>query len=445
VQRGGALEDITFSLAKLDFLISIYDNKLGVMTRLNRLKKVLEIGKTINNKTVDELEDANQKLIGWRKVEVDWKSAEGVIDVAKQTTGLENIKTELMGDAISDTADLAGGTMLLHQEGSNTTGFESNVNNVAIAAKDLFNTLLRGPYASAKRSEFLEHFGSNTWQCVDATIDDIHAFNFDEGSVILLSKPVLDNFSKIIKKIVKKICEDQTYFRLEKEYFLYLLIIDNDLREYFRKYRGNEAVAGEIQKKVVNEGLAGIINKDQEEDEIIKKLFNHSIGLSTISTVDIGTTTFVVGCVDETKADSDDVFVNKVKEKEQTLTYLDMYRDPSLLTKLNTVYSDTLIRYDDNTTSKCRVSDLDIDGRTFTCEGDATQKRIHDINAVTFSNPKPAAGGAPEVGEVVGGGGGGGGGGAPANVAEGAEVAEAGGGGGGAEAEVPPHAQVAAM
>lgn len=428
VQHGGALEDLTFSLAKLNFLLSIYDNKPGIMTRLDRLKKVLEIGKTINNKTVAELEAANQKLIGWRKVEVDWKSAEGVIDVAKQTTGLENIKTELMGDAISDTADLAGGRMTLHEDKQNSTGFEPNINNVAKAANDLFNTLLRGPTASAKRSELLEHFDSQIWQCVDATIDDIHAFILDERWAILVSKPVLDNFSKIIKKIVKEICEKQQYFRLEKEYFLYLLKDDTDLREYFIKYRNaaknpiNEAVAVEIQKKVVNEKLEDIINRGQEIGDIITNLFNHSIELSTISTVDIGGTTFVVGCVDETKAGSDEVFVKKVKEKEQTFGWVDVYRIPSLLTKLNPVYSDTSIKYADSTISKCRVSNLDIDGRTFTCEGDAILKAMNSINSVTFSNPKPAAAGAPEGAEVGGGG---------------AEVAEVGGGG--AEgAEVAP-------
>jgi len=407
LQRGGALEDLTFPLAKLNFLLSIYDDKPSIKAMLDRLQKVLEIGTTIAKKTVAELEAENQKLIVWKKVEVDWKSAEGVIDVAKQTAGLENIKRALLGDAIENTNDLAKGKMALHKDEKNSTGFEPNINNVAIAANDLFNTLLRGPTATAKRNDFLEHFESQAWECVDGTVDNIHAFILDERSAILLSKPVLDNYSKIIKKIVKGICEKQTYFKLEKEYFLHLLKEDKALKEYFRKYRDNEAVAVEIQKKVVNEKLEDIINRGQEIGDIITNLFNHSIVLSTISTVDIGTTTFVVGCVDETKAGSDEAFEKKVKEKEQTFGWVELLRSPSLLTKLNPVYSDTSITYSDFTTSKCRVSDLDIDGRTFTCDGDDTQKAVDSINSVTFSNPNPV---------VVGGG-------APENVAEGAEVA----------------------
>ena len=376
---------------------------------LDRLQKVLEIATTIAKKTVAELEAENQKLIEWKKVEVDWKSAEGVIDVAKQTTGLENIKRALLGDAIENTNDLAKGKMALHKDEKNSTGFEPNINNVAIAANDLFNTLLRGPTATAKRNDFLEHFESQTWECVDGTVDNIHAFILDERSAILLSKPVLDNYSKIIKKIVKGICEKQTYFKLEKENFLYLLKGDKALTEYFRKYRDNEAVAVEIQKKVVNEKLEDIINRGQEIGDIITNLFNHSIVLSTISTVDIGDTTFVVGCVDETKADSNEVFVEKVKGAEQTFGWVELLRSPSLLTKLNPVYSDTSITYSDFTTSKCRVSDLDIDGRTFKCEGDATPKAIDSINSVTFSNPPVA----PIGGD------------APVNAAEGAEVAPA--------------------
>ena len=406
MQRGGALDDIIFPLAKLNFLLSIYDDKPSIKAMLARLKKVLEVGKTINEKTVAELEAANAMFVVWNKVEVDWKSG-GVIDVAKQTAGLENIKRVLLGNTISKEDDLAGGKMILHEDMNNTSGFEPNINNVAKAANDLFQTLLRGPTATTKRIEFIESFGNQLWQCVDATIDDIHAFILDERSAILLSKPVLDNYSKIIKKIVKGICEKQTYFKLEKENFLYLLKGDKALTEYFRKYRDNEAVAVEIQKKVVNEKLEDIINRGQEIGDIITNLFNHSIGLSTISTVDIGTTTFVVGCVDETKAGSDEAFEKKVKETEQTFGWVELLRSPSLLTKLNPVYSDTSITYSDFTTSKCRVSDLDIDGRTFKCEGDATPKAIDSINSVTFSNPPVA----PIGGD------------APVNAAEGAEVA----------------------
>jgi hypothetical protein len=95
LQRGGALEDLTFPLAKLNFLLSIYDDKPSIKAMLDRLQKVLEIGTTIGKKTVAELEAENQKLIVCKKVKVDWKSAEGVIDAAKQTAGLENIKRAL--------------------------------------------------------------------------------------------------------------------------------------------------------------------------------------------------------------------------------------------------------------------------------------------------------------------------------------------------------------
>jgi len=397
LQRGGAVGDISFTLAKLEFLISIHETKQGVLTILNRFKKVLQLGGLIKNKTVADLEGDNSRL----KEPV-------VFDVKNKSDGLERVRTQLFIDYVNDTPDPAEEASMISLNKSKTSGFENDVNDIVMIMDDLFRILLVGSEPSKKRNDFLKQFRTSTYQPVDRSVDAIFEFILDGIKSTDLASSVLEYFNGIIEEMVTKFRARQTYYKLEEHMFLSLLKTNERLLSYFSVYKNklNLSAVGKIsdiiQKKITEEGIGGLINKTQTIDDIIETLFNHVLDANTNN---ISGITFVGGV--NAKETINEEYINIMKAKEQKISFFDFVSNPDILITLQPLYSKTTFKYLKSASEagpvEFRVDSYNKDSREYTSDTGVTVK-LDNISEVIFSNPA----------EVV----------APLNVTEGGDVPE---------------------
>jgi hypothetical protein len=163
-----------------------------------------------------------------------------MIALLEEAIKIESQDDPLIGDDLKirylDNAIYARFRIMLHIDGTNTTGFRNNVLNVVVLGINLYKKLYpRGGRLSPKRLLEFKDFmykANDRSGCIDLRIEELSSFIFKGDYAVDINAPFITNLSYIVTRKLREKCKKEGVQKVRDREFIKQLSQDRDFRNF---------------------------------------------------------------------------------------------------------------------------------------------------------------------------------------------------------------------